>query len=65
MKLVDEGRTMLEVGAFEVRNTLGALLYRVERREGIVIARHGKSVARLHCELPDPSRSVQRVKEAP
>lgn len=38
---------MLEVGAFEAKNTLGALLDRVERGEEIVITRHGKPVARL------------------
>lgn len=38
---------MHEVGAFEARNTLGSLLDRVERGEGIVITRHGNPVARL------------------
>jgi prevent-host-death family protein len=38
---------MLEVGAFEAKNTLGALLDRVERGEEIIITRHGKAVARL------------------
>jgi prevent-host-death family protein len=38
---------MIEVGAFEAKNTLGALLDRVERGEEIVITRHGKPVARL------------------
>ncbi len=41
---------MLEIGAFEARNTLGSLLDRVENGEEIVITRHGKAVARL---LPD------------
>jgi prevent-host-death family protein len=36
-----------EVGAFEAKNTLGALLDRVEGGEEIVITRHGKPVARL------------------
>jgi prevent-host-death family protein len=36
-----------EVGAFEAKNTLGALLDRVEQGEEIVITRHGKPVARL------------------
>jgi prevent-host-death family protein len=36
-----------EIGAFEAKNTLGALLDRVERGEEIVITRHGKPVARL------------------
>jgi prevent-host-death family protein len=38
---------MLEVGAFEAKNTLGALLDRVQRGEEIVITRHGQPVARL------------------
>jgi len=38
---------MTEVGAFEAKNTLGALLDRVEQGEEIVITRHGKPVARL------------------
>ncbi|HYW48447.1 MAG TPA: type II toxin-antitoxin system prevent-host-death family antitoxin [Bryobacteraceae bacterium] len=38
---------MVEVGAFEAKNTLGTLLDRVERGEEIVITRHGKPVARL------------------
>lgn len=37
----------MEIGAFEAKNTLGALLDRVERGEEIVITRHGKPVARL------------------
>ena len=39
--------TAREVGAFEAKNTLGALLDRVEQGEEIVITRHGKPVARL------------------
>ena len=35
------------IGAFQAKNTLGALLDRVERGEEIVITRHGKAVARL------------------
>jgi prevent-host-death family protein len=38
---------MLEVGAFQAKNTLGSLLDRVERGEEVVITRHGKPVARL------------------
>ena len=38
---------MDQIGAFEAKNTLGALLDRVERGEEIVITRHGKAVARL------------------
>jgi prevent-host-death family protein len=40
-------RIAMRVGAFEAKNTLGALLDRVERGEEIVITRHGKPVARL------------------
>jgi prevent-host-death family protein len=36
-----------EIGAFEAKNRLGALLDRVERGEEIVITRRGKAVARL------------------
>ena len=40
----------MQIGAFEAKNTLGALLDRVEQGEEIVITRHGKPVARLaHC----------------
>ncbi len=38
---------MLEIGAFEAKNTLGSLLDRVENGEEILITRHGKPVARL------------------
>ena len=38
---------MQEIGAFEAKNTLGALLDRVQQGEEIVITRHGKPVARL------------------
>ena len=38
---------MMQIGAFEAKNTLGSLLDRVERGEEIVITRHGKPVARL------------------
>jgi prevent-host-death family protein len=38
---------MIEVGAFEAKNTLGSLLDRVQRGEEIVITRHGNPVARL------------------
>ena len=38
---------MVEVGAFEAKNTLGSLLDRVEQGEEVVITRHGKPVARL------------------
>jgi prevent-host-death family protein len=38
---------MIQVGAFEAKNTLGSLLDRVENGEEILITRHGKPVARL------------------
>ena len=38
---------MMEIGAFEAKNTLGALLDRVQGGEEILITRHGKPVARL------------------
>ena len=38
---------MLEIGAFEAKNKLGALLDRVQHGEEIIITRHGKPVARL------------------
>ena len=38
---------MFKIGAFEAKNTLGALLDRVEQGEEIVITRHGRPVARL------------------
>jgi prevent-host-death family protein len=36
-----------EIGAFEAKNKLSALLDRVERGEEIVITRHGRPVAKL------------------
>jgi prevent-host-death family protein len=38
---------MLQIGAFEAKNTLGSLLDKVEDGEEIVITRHGRPVARL------------------
>jgi prevent-host-death family protein len=38
---------MSEIGAFEAKNSLSALLDRVEQGEEIVITRHGRPVARL------------------
>jgi prevent-host-death family protein len=38
---------MTEVGSFEAKNTLSALLERAEHGEEIVITRRGKPVARL------------------
>ena len=36
----------MQVGVFEAKNTLGALLYPVAHGEEIIITRHGKPVAR-------------------
>jgi prevent-host-death family protein len=38
---------MKEVGAFEAKNKLSALLDEVERGEEVTITRHGRPVARL------------------
>jgi prevent-host-death family protein len=38
---------MFEIGAFEAKNKLSALLDRVEQGEEIVITRHGRPVAKL------------------
>jgi len=42
----------VEIGAFEAKNKLSALLDRVELGEVIVITRHGKPIAKL---VPDTS----------
>jgi prevent-host-death family protein len=47
---------MQEIGAFEAKNKLAALLDRVERGEEIVITRHGRPVARL---VPSDARMDQ------
>ncbi len=44
---------MIEVGAFEAKNKLSALLDRVEQGEEIIITRHGRPVARLVPSLRD------------
>ena len=59
---------MKEVGAFEAKNMLSALLDRVERGEEIVITRHGKPVARLVPNTGGIDRSqaqaaIQRIRE--
>ncbi len=38
---------MVEIGAFEAKNTFGSLLDRVQDGEEIVITRHGRPVARI------------------
>lgn len=52
---------MLEIGAFEAKNTFGSLLDRVQRGEEIVITRHGEPVARL---VPNVSRIDQNQTSA-
>ena len=52
---------MNEIGAFEAKNTLGALLDRVEQGEEIVITRHGRPVARL---VPNEGRINRQQADA-
>ena len=53
---------MREIGAFEAKNTLGALLDLVQSGEEVAITRHGKRVARL---VPDAgSRDVEKARRA-
>lgn len=59
---------MKEVGAFEAKNTLGALLDRVEQGEEVIITRRGKPVARLIPNQPGFDRekahsAVDRILE--
>ena len=51
---------MDEVGAFEAKNRLSALLERAERGEEILITRRGKPVARLGPVKPVIDRGVAR-----
>jgi prevent-host-death family protein len=51
---------MREIGAFEAKNTLGALLDLVERGEEIVITRRGRPVARLIRETESIDREKAR-----
>ena len=56
---------MQEIGAFEAKNTLGALLDRVEKGEEVVITRRGKPVARLvPAEKLRDTEKARRVIEA-
>jgi prevent-host-death family protein len=50
-----------EVGAFEAKNTLSALLDLVERGEEVMITRHGKEVARLVPPPGQPNREEARA----
>jgi prevent-host-death family protein len=50
---------MREVGAFEAKNRLGALLDQVEHGEEIIITRRGKPVAKL---VPTTGPDFDRAK---
>jgi prevent-host-death family protein len=52
---------MLECGAFEAKNRLGALLDRVEAGEEVLITRHGRPVARLVSPSVSPERQAQAL----
>ena len=59
---------MLEIGAFEAKNKLSALLEKVERGEEVVITRRGRPVAKLvpisSTHDRDKARAaVQRIRE--
>jgi prevent-host-death family protein len=59
---------MKEVGAFEAKNKLSALLDLVEQGEEVVITRHGKEVARLVPPRGRPNReearaAIRRIRE--
>jgi prevent-host-death family protein len=51
---------MREIGAFEAKNRLSALLDRVEHGEEIVITRRGKPVAKLVPAVPGFDRANAR-----
>jgi prevent-host-death family protein len=52
----------MQVGSFEAKNSLSALLERAERGEEIVITRRGRPVAKL---VPfHETRNVERAREA-
>lgn len=55
---------MREVGAFEAKNTLGALLDYVQQGEEVIITRHGKRVARLVPERGTGDRTRARAAAA-
>jgi prevent-host-death family protein len=52
---------MREVGAFEAKNRLGALLDEVERGTEIIITRRGKPVAKLVPAVPGHDREAARA----
>ncbi|MGO9230054.1 MAG: type II toxin-antitoxin system Phd/YefM family antitoxin [Bryobacteraceae bacterium] len=55
---------MLQIGAFEAKNTFGGLLDRVEEGEEIVITRHGRAVARLVPNTGSRDRTQARAAAA-
>lgn len=55
---------MKEVGAFEAKNTLSALLDLVEHGEEVTITRHGKPVARLVPPKPGIDREAAKAAAA-
>jgi prevent-host-death family protein len=59
---------VIEVGAFEAKDTLGALLDRVEQGEEVLITRHGKAVAKLvpsreSVDTAQAQAAAQRIRE--
>lgn len=52
---------MVQIGAFQAKNTLGALLDRVEAGEEILITRHGKPAARLTQPFTEFDRAEARA----
>ncbi len=52
---------MIEVGSFEAKNTLSALLDRVAKGEEVVITRRGKPIARLVGMQDDDRRAKARA----
>lgn len=54
----------MEIGAFEAKNKLSALIERAERGEEIVITRRGKPVARLvsYEPVPDVNRALEAAR---
>ena len=51
---------MHEIGAFQAKNKLGALLDLVEQGEEVTITRHGKPVARLVAPVDRVDRAAAR-----
>ena len=52
---------MKQVGAFEAKNTLSALLDLVERGEEVIITRHGRPTAKLVATKPGVDRAQARA----